>query len=98
MPIGQQLLDECLFKISGTFSKNASLFNLCHTVKKKFRLARGEPHVAHCNPCVAHKEPHVAHSEPHMAHKEPHMDQYDPHVALCEPHTAQNWTKSTIKK
>ena len=50
------------------------------------------------DPCVAHKEPHVAHKDPHVDHSDPHMDQYDPHVALCEPHTAQNWTKSTIKK
>ena len=29
---------------------------------------------------------------------DPHMDQYDPHVDQYDPHTAQNWTKSTIKK
>ena len=42
--------------------------------------------------------PVLSSNDPCVAHKEPHMAQYDPHVALCEPHTAQNWTKSTIKK
>ena len=35
-----------------------------YTVKKKFRLARGEPRVAHCEPCVALCEPCVALCEP----------------------------------
>ena len=43
-------------------------------------------------------DPHVAHKDPHVDHSDPHMDQYDPHVDQYDPHTAQNWTKSTIKK
>ena len=63
-----------------------------------FGIDSNDPHVDHSDPHVAHKDLHVDHSDPNMDQYDPHMDQYDPHVDQYDPHTAQNWTKSTIKK